>query len=50
VGTVYGNRCTHIDPYLPWSGRKNSGSGSSLSVAGFHAVTNPKSYNIKFST
>jgi len=49
VGTLYGNRCTHVDPYLPWSGRKNSGVGSSLSVHGFKAVTNPKSYNIKIS-
>lgn len=48
VGTVYGNRCLKLDPLLPWSSRKRSGRGVSLSHLGFHAVTNPKSYNFLF--
>jgi len=48
VGTVYGNRCLKMDPLLPWSARKRSGRGISLSQLGFHSVTNPKAYNFLF--
>ena len=44
-GTVFMNRCDALSPYLPWSGRKLSGRGVSLSRYGFHAVTRTKGYN-----
>jgi acyl-CoA reductase-like NAD-dependent aldehyde dehydrogenase len=47
VGTVYGNCWGNMDPTLPWSGRKNSGKGVTLSELGFHQVTFTKSFKIK---
>ncbi len=34
TGTVYWNCCDRVSPHVPWSGRKNSGLGSTLSAAG----------------
>lgn len=45
AGTVFMNRCDFLSPFLPWSGRKLSGKGVSLSKYGFHAVTRTKGYN-----
>jgi acyl-CoA reductase-like NAD-dependent aldehyde dehydrogenase len=45
AGTVFMNRCDSLSPFLPWSGRKLSGKGVSLSRYGFHAVTRTKGYN-----
>eukprot|EP01006_Ploeotia_vitrea_P027127 TRINITY_DN59997_c0_g1_i1.p1 TRINITY_DN59997_c0_g1~~TRINITY_DN59997_c0_g1_i1.p1 ORF type:complete len:499 (-),score=232.62 TRINITY_DN59997_c0_g1_i1:1077-2573(-) len=45
TGTVFMNRCDFLDPYLAWSGRKDSGKGISLSGLGFAAFTRTKSYN-----
>ncbi|OQR83569.1 aldehyde dehydrogenase, partial [Thraustotheca clavata] len=47
VGTVYMNRCDAVDPYLPWTGVKNTGKGHSLSEHGFQAFTQLKSWNMK---
>jgi acyl-CoA reductase-like NAD-dependent aldehyde dehydrogenase len=47
VGTVYWNCCDRVSPYLPWSGRKNSGLGATLSISGIRAFTQPKAYQIK---
>ncbi len=47
VGTVFLNRCDYLDPELPWTGVKDSGSGASLSPLGFQAVTRPKSFHFK---
>jgi acyl-CoA reductase-like NAD-dependent aldehyde dehydrogenase len=44
-GTVFMNKCDYVDPYLPWTGYKDSGKGSSCSHLGFNYVTKPKSYN-----
>jgi acyl-CoA reductase-like NAD-dependent aldehyde dehydrogenase len=41
------NRCDYLDPYQPWSGRKDSGRGASLSVLGFEALTRPKSIHFR---
>ncbi|MDQ7051127.1 MAG: aldehyde dehydrogenase family protein [Enterobacterales bacterium] len=46
-GTFFINRCDYLDPELAWTGVKDSGSGCSLSVLGFDAVTQPKSFHIK---
>lgn len=40
-------RCDYLDPYLPWSGVKNTGKGISLSKHGFRGVTRLKGYNMR---
>ncbi|MGZ3455099.1 MAG: aldehyde dehydrogenase family protein [Polyangiales bacterium] len=47
VGTVYMNRCDALDPALPWTGWKDSGKGSTLSVLGFEHLTKPKALNFR---
>jgi acyl-CoA reductase-like NAD-dependent aldehyde dehydrogenase len=47
TGTVYLNRCDHLDPALAWTGVGDSGRGTTLSVHGFHAVTRPKSFHLR---
>lgn len=47
AGTVYWNCCDRVSPALPWSGRKNSGWGSTLSHAGLRAFTQPKAYHLR---
>ncbi len=46
-GTVFMNRCDHVDPRLPWSGVGNSGRGHSLSVLGFDQLTRTRSLHFK---
>ncbi|CAN5330513.1 aldehyde dehydrogenase family protein [soil metagenome] len=45
TGTVYWNCCDRVSPYLPWSGRKHSGIGATLSHIGIRAFTRPKAYH-----
>lgn len=47
AGTVYMNRCDALDPYLPWTGHRNSGKGASLSKHGFRGVTKLKAWNFR---
>ena len=47
TGTVYWNCCDRVSPRVPWSGRKNSGIGSTLSYQGIRAFVNPKAYHIR---
>lgn len=47
VGTVFMNRCDFVDPSLPWSGRKDSGKGITLSHLGFEGFTRTKGYNFR---
>ncbi len=47
AGTVYKNRCDALDPALPWTGWKDSGKGSTLSVLGFEHLTKPKALNFR---
>ena len=49
TGTVYMNRCDHLDPALAWVGVKNSGRGCSLSALGYQQLTRPKSFYLKSS-
>jgi acyl-CoA reductase-like NAD-dependent aldehyde dehydrogenase len=46
-GTVYWNCCDRVSPYTPWSGRKNSGLGSTLSQIGIRAFVQPKAYHLR---
>ncbi len=46
-GTGYWNCCDRVSAAVPWSGRKNSGFGSTLSHIGIRAFTHPKAYHLK---
>jgi acyl-CoA reductase-like NAD-dependent aldehyde dehydrogenase len=47
TGSVYWNCCDRVSPYLPWSGRKNSGLGSTLSYIGIRAFVKPKGHHLR---
>ena len=47
TGTVYWNCCDRVSAGLPWSGRKNSGLGSTLSYHGIRAFVQPKAYHMR---
>ncbi len=46
-GTVYWNCCDRVSAPLPWSGRKHSGIGATLSHIGIRAFTHPKAYHLR---
>ena len=47
TGTVYWNCCDRVSAALPWSGRKHSGLGTTLSYQGIRAFVRPKSYHLR---
>jgi acyl-CoA reductase-like NAD-dependent aldehyde dehydrogenase len=47
TGTSYINCCDRVSPYLPWSGRKHSGLGSTLSYLGILAFAKPRGWHIR---
>ena len=47
AGTGYWNCCDRVSAALPWSGRKHSGFGATLSHAGLRAFTRPKAYHLR---
>ncbi|MGB5274967.1 MAG: aldehyde dehydrogenase family protein, partial [Flavobacteriaceae bacterium] len=47
TGTVYWNCCDRVSPNVPWSGRKNSGLGVTLSSQGIRAFVQPKAYHLR---
>jgi acyl-CoA reductase-like NAD-dependent aldehyde dehydrogenase len=47
VGTAYWNCCDRVSPRLPWSGRKHSGLGSTLSIEGIRAFVRPKAWHLR---
>src|SRR5579862_6966511 len=47
TGTVYWNCCDRVSAALPWSGRKHSGLGTTLSYQGIRAFVKPKAYHIR---
>jgi acyl-CoA reductase-like NAD-dependent aldehyde dehydrogenase len=47
TGTGYWNCCDRVSAAVPWSGRKRSGFGSTLSHAGLRAFVRPKSYHLR---
>jgi len=49
AGTGYWNCCDRVSAALPWSGRKHSGFGATLSHAGLRAFTKPKAYHLRSS-
>jgi acyl-CoA reductase-like NAD-dependent aldehyde dehydrogenase len=46
-GTGYWNCCDRVSPAIPWSGRKHSGFGSTLSHAGIRAFVKPRAYHLR---
>jgi acyl-CoA reductase-like NAD-dependent aldehyde dehydrogenase len=47
AGTGYWNCCDRVSAALPWSGRKHSGFGATLSHAGLRAFVKPKGYHLR---
>jgi acyl-CoA reductase-like NAD-dependent aldehyde dehydrogenase len=47
VGSAYWNCCDRVSPRLPWSGRRNSGIGTTLSTAGIRAFVRPKAWHLR---
>lgn len=47
TGTAYWNCCDRVSPYLPWSGRKHSGLGATLSHLGIRAFAKPKGWHLR---
>jgi acyl-CoA reductase-like NAD-dependent aldehyde dehydrogenase len=47
AGTGYWNCCDRVSAAVPWSGRKHSGFGATLSHTGLRAFTKPKAYHLR---
>ena len=47
AGTGYWNCCDRVSAAVPWSGRKHSGFGSTLSHAGLRTFTKPKAFHLR---
>ncbi len=47
AGSVYWNCCDRVSPQLPWSGRGNSGLGTTLSRAGILTFFQPKAWHLR---
>jgi acyl-CoA reductase-like NAD-dependent aldehyde dehydrogenase len=47
AGSAYWNCCDRVSPRLPWSGRQNSGLGSTLSIAGIQTFVQPKGWHLR---
>ncbi len=46
-GSAYWNCCDRVSPKLPWSGRRRSGMGLTLSEDGLRVFTRPKAYHLR---
>jgi acyl-CoA reductase-like NAD-dependent aldehyde dehydrogenase len=47
AGSVYWNCCDRVSPRLPWTGRKHSGIGSTLSTYGIRTFLQPKAWHLR---
>ncbi|MHC4389867.1 MAG: aldehyde dehydrogenase family protein [Planctomycetota bacterium] len=47
TGTAYWNCCDRVSPRLPWSGRRGSGLGITLSPAGLLAFCAPRAWHLR---
>lgn len=47
AGSAYWNCCDRVSPRLPWTGRKHSGLGSTLSIHGIYAFVQPKGWHLR---
>ncbi len=48
AGSGYWNCCDRVSASLPWSGRKHSGIGVTLSHAGLRAFVKPKAWHFRY--
>ncbi len=46
-GTAYWNCCDRVNPQLPWTGRRHSGLGSTLSLEGIRTFLKPRAWHLK---
>lgn len=46
TGTAYWNTSDRVSPHLPWSGRRNSGIGVTLSLDGIRTFTQPRGWHL----
>ncbi len=46
-GTAYWNCCDRVSPPLPWSGRRHSGMGATLSLEGIRTFLQPKAWHLR---
>jgi acyl-CoA reductase-like NAD-dependent aldehyde dehydrogenase len=49
AGSVYWNCCDRVSPRLPWTGRRHSGIGSTLSREGIRTFLQPKAWHLRAS-
>ena len=47
AGSVYWNCCDRVSPRLPWSGRRDSGVGVTLSTYGIQTFTRPRAWHLR---
>ena len=47
AGSAYWNCCDRVSPRLPWSGRGQSGIGSTLSTYGIQTFVQPKAWHLR---
>ena len=47
AGTVYWNCCDRVSPRLPWSGRRESGVGVTLSTYGIETFTRSRAWHLR---
>ncbi len=47
AGTGYLNCCDRVSSYVPWSGRGQSGLGSTLGIHGIYAFCHPKAWHVR---
>ena len=47
AGTAYWNCCDRVSPRLPWSGRRDSGVGLTLSTLGIQTFTRPRAWHLR---
>ena len=47
AGTAYWNCCDRVSPRLPWTGRRASGLGVTLSHLGIEAFVRPKAWHLR---
>jgi acyl-CoA reductase-like NAD-dependent aldehyde dehydrogenase len=47
AGSAYWNCCDRVSPRLPWTGRRHSGVGSTLSTHGIRTFLQPKGYHLR---
>jgi acyl-CoA reductase-like NAD-dependent aldehyde dehydrogenase len=47
VGSAYWNCCDRVSPRLPWSGRRDSGIGCTLSTYGIETFLKPKAWHLR---